>query len=347
MDEKLLICKNKQIKNMILYKKYTNKNKPDFINVGFEFTAAKKKGSKLVGLDIYKHRLSRQRVNLKLIKLKGKDWIHNNFSDDECGCEVPTRIITEKSNIIKYYKDFIYFVKKSGLTTNIKNSVCGLGGCHIHIDVRFMDNIFKANFLRNLGIFMTNYPQLNWAFNDCNDNINANSLLTNQQVNIGIDNIKSSCYDLESSFENFCDRVSTNSSLYKFKNNLNPLNAFLSNPLKIGLRKKFSLRYCNLTDSVELRIFDMPDNLVRYILHYDVAMAIYNYCFDITKENKIISLKYKNSSEYFYMNISDAICQFNECMSILKINKRRTKYLTDNIIIRLKWNKKSKYGFTH
>lgn len=105
-------------------------------------------------------------------------WICQKMNSDSCGTEISTPIVTSREEIRKYYLEFMAFVRMHNLTTDIDEAICGLGGCHIHFSIVQFSEIEKHFFLKNVAIFMTNYPELNWGFNDVNDNENANSLLS-------------------------------------------------------------------------------------------------------------------------------------------------------------------------
>jgi len=103
----------------------------EFVKVGFEFTAAPKVSKKITNPNLrletsYYHSgqtITKRDYSESISKYK---WINNEFSSDECGCEVPTPIVTSKEEVIKYYKEFMHFVKSSNLTTNIDEALNGL-----------------------------------------------------------------------------------------------------------------------------------------------------------------------------------------------------------------------------
>lgn len=331
-----------------------------FINVGFEFTAGLTHGKKITNPALY---LISSELNVRYgYPVNHRDevskykWICENFKSDSCGCEVPTPIIKNKADVTRYFKEFKSFVDKSSLSIDLQTSRCGLGGCHIHMGIGFMPIAFRKRFLKNVGVFLTNHPQLNWGFNDPNDNGNANSLLTqftgdtpNPFATFKIEN---SCYtgndvlyernaqgeyvhDANGSFIRLVDK-----QLEPFKDDESPYRAFMSNPIKIELKKRFALRYNEEYKTLELRIFDMPTCLKQHLLHYDVAMAIFNRCYHLTEAKIELVPIYHHWHGYMLEPLEVALLKFDICMKLLGISKTRTADMHENIKTRFKWNKK-------
>lgn len=323
--------------------------KQKFVNVGFEFTAGITKGEKL------NSNFRRGTITRGSIIANNRDsmskyqWICDNFKNDECGCEVPTPIVTNTKDVTRYFNEFKNFVVTNGFSIDLHTANCGLGGCHIHLGLEDMTDEFKTRFLKNVGIFLTNHPQLNWAFNDPNDNCNANSMLTeyglsSNQISIfAKNNIETVCYvsdedesEVETSLFEIPQYKDTH-ILNPFKDDKIPLNAYLSNPLRVFLKKRFALRYNEDYKTLELRIFDMPKSLKQHILHYDVAMAIYNYCYETTLKKEEFSKLYHNWYGYTGESLAVAQLKFDECIQKLGINKNRVKEARANIATRYEW----------
>lgn len=276
-----------------------------FVRCGFEFTASLKEGKDVTnkGLEcmytswfsgiIAQYGLRRTYKS----KISSKDWIDKRFEDDGGGCEVSTPIVQSKQEITKYYKEFMDFVKSSNLTVNLDEAFDALGGCHIHMDVSFLSKPIKTRFLKNLAIFFTNNPELNWGFNEIEDNWNANSLLTQ-----------------------------------KFKHSECPclLPTFLKNPLTYSISKEYVFRYNRTYDSVEFRIFDMPLDLKQHLLHYDVAKAIYDICLKMAFAKKQFKIKYNKYQDY-KLDLNVSLSNFKATMKILNIDIKRTKKMLENI----------------
>ena len=150
-----------------------------FVKVGFEFTASRKVKTPLNSkVLIPDGRYELEFDSRDRNKLSKYGWINKGFTEDTCGCEVPTPIITKYWQIIEGFKQFKSFVDVTGLTIDLDKARCGLGGCHIHIDTSYLSLSIRKQLLKNIAIYLTNNPWLNWGFNDYNDNYNANSLLT-------------------------------------------------------------------------------------------------------------------------------------------------------------------------
>jgi hypothetical protein len=311
-----------------------------FIKVGFEFTASanaktdtnstffNKKGnegsfirwmSQHYGVNINE---TTKRYKIKDLP-KQFSWINENYEYDDCGCEVATPIIDNIYDVTNCYNTFKQFTQRYGFTTDINKALCGLGGCHIHIDLKHLTKSVKIKLLSNIAVFVTNNPQLNWAFNDVNDNTNANSLLNHR----GIDN----------SLEDNCDIMCDNKAVKKYLNDANPYRAFVEKPLHIDLNKVYSIRYNDGYNTIEFRIFDMPNDLTRHLLHYDVAMAIYNYCLKLTMANIKLTSQYDTIREIANIPYKEAIKKLKETMKTIGINYKRVKDLEVNIQTRYDW----------
>lgn len=276
-------------------------------------------------------------------KLSPHKWICENFSSDDCGCETSTPIVKSELEVTKYFKQFKSFVDDANLTIDMDLARCGLGGCHIHLSMPKLSVARQKLFLRNVATLLTNYPQLNWGFNDPNDNINANSMLTEHNEPTGGSRILLSAHtsDVHTWWNDDTILNRHHGFLYRFADDSTPLKAFLFNPLKIELYKHFALRYNEDYHTLELRIFDMPSSLKQHLLHYDVAIAIYNYALKLTKKGKQLKLKYKKQSQYT-MNQTEAIAEFYKALKLLGIDKGRTRKMVGNIKLRYAWAKLDK-----
>lgn len=305
--------------------------KKQFINVGFEFTAAPNDKTN-TNKNYFKEsdfNWSGDEQRFKIADLsKPFEWIDERYRRDDCGCEVSTPVIENIDDVTKYYRSFKSFTRKFGFTTDINKAMCGLGGCHIHLDLSWIkETKLKEKLLRNITIFVTNYPQLNWAFNDVNDNTNANSLL-----------IKNAYGDLSDVTDIMCD----NSEVKRFFKDRYPFRAFIKKPLHIDLYKCFAIRYNDSYDTVEFRIFDMPNDLERHLLHYDVAMGIYNYCLKLAQANKQIPILYTQELQIANIPYNVSIKQLKESMKTIGISYKRVKSLENNIATRYKWTEYKK-----
>lgn len=329
-----------------------------FVNCGFEFTASPKKKGIVISDVIYnnhgidEHRLfKRYNPNGRKSTPSTYGWINDRYNTDSCGCEVSTPVVTSRQEVDTYFTQFKHFVDKINVTLDRDQAKCNLGGCHIHMSMPKISEIKQNLFLRNVAILMTNYPQLNWGFNDPNDNQNANSMLT-EYPRKAIDKTNSALFDLidfnvnnEWDYYDYdCGERTVKKShwIYPFKDNNNVFKIFTHKPLHVGLNKEFAIRYNEYFKTVEFRIFDMPKTLDQHILHYDVANSIYNYCLDLTKKGEQIKPKYKTSSEFAKQGVRQAISEFYVVMDILNIDAKRTDEQVENIHSRYRWTKESR-----
>lgn len=305
-----------------------NKNK--FVKVGFEFTAAVKPTLLITNPKLsYEIRWPYNEETIVTKEGWATDtselpWIRKNFQSDDCGCEIPTPIITKKSDIEKYYNQFMDFVNRSNLTTDINQANNSLGAGHIHLDLSYLERDIKVSFLKNIGIFMTNNPWLNWALNDPNDNINANSMAGNCVFKKVTD-----------SAILFPDKKSK-----KFKNAKTPLDIFLIDPLNTLFIKKFAVRYNSSYDTVELRIFDMPNTLEEHLFHYECAMAIYNYCLDVAVSDMEIGRAIHDSNSYMFLDKKFVIMFLKQAFDRIGIIPSQEQFdkMLFNIDTRYRWS---------
>jgi len=121
-----------------------------------------------------------------------------------------------------------------------------------------------------------------------------------------------------------------------------PYIAFMTDPTKIFLKKKFALRYNEDYKTLELRFFDMPKNLKQHLLHYDVAMAVFNECYKTTLKNETYFLMYNDWIQYIKEPVEVALLKLDLCMKELGIAKSRTSEMRENIITRHRWQKTAK-----
>lgn len=304
-----------------------NKKSTKFVKVGFEFTAALKPGlsTRNKGLVVAKdYIIDDYAIYKNTLKISEHAWINKNFEFDDCGCEIPTPIIRKREDVETYYLQFMEFVKKSNLTTDINKAYCGLGGCHIHLDLSYLSQQVKILLLKNMAILLSNHPWLNWALNDPNDNINANSLLS------------------RSTMEKVEDCLAIHSSIMtsKVKNAKSPLSIFLMDPLRHILTKHFALRYNIELNTVELRIFNMPTSLEEHLFHYNIAMAIYNFCLEVSNKGQELRQNYKVEQDYAFLEGRLMDRKIITCLNEIGITptKQQMNKMSHNIQTRYKWS---------
>lgn len=284
----------------------------------------------------------RYRVGKKFTPFK---WIRQRFHSDSCGAEIATPIIKKQQDVVRYYEELMSMVKQQNLTVDFEEAACGLGGCHIHMSLSQFDEIEKHFFLKNIAIFFTNYPELNWGFNDPNDNENANSLLMpvkfiGQTVEVGGWGSSHRYVKVDLEKEERVEKITyrTESKLYKFRKDNNIFRLMMANPLEASLVKQYSFRYNKNYNTLEFRLFDMPSTLKRHLLHHEVAVAIYTICADLAKRQDTMELI---RTEFDY-NLDRSKERFMECMKTLSIKKNRVGVMLDNIETRYKWTEENR-----
>jgi hypothetical protein len=279
----------------------------------------------------------------KKFRLSPFKWIRQNFHSDSCGAEIATPIVKKQQDVTRYYQELMMMVKKHNLTVNLEDAECGLGGCHIHMSLGQFDEIGKHFFIKNIAIFLTNYPELNWGFNDPNDNENANSLLMPvsnliDTVDIGNHGIRYKYIKGEDGREIQKVTYRPGGKLYKFRKDNNIFRLMMANPLEASLVKQYSFRYNRGYNTLEFRLFDMPNTLKRHLLHHEVAISIFNLCAEFAKRQDTMEL---TRTDFIY-NLESSKEKFLECMKTLGIHKNRVGVMLDNIETRYQWTEENR-----
>lgn len=286
----------------------------NFIKCGFEFTAGVKKGKDNKIAQKFKQSLKLYSDGYTLYnqhncKLPTNEWINDNFESDSCGLEISTPIVNNLKEVSTYFNDFKEFTEEANITIDSEKSKYCLGGCHIHMDVSNIPKKLLSKFIINLCIFFSNNPQLNWGFNDPNDNENANSFL-NKYENL---------FQVNTSNITALDYLSKKSMASHY---------FI---------KRYAIRYNNGYQTVEFRILDMPTDLEQHLLHYELVTNIYKHCLDLAKDNKKIKLEYRQMSDYKF-RVDESIMKFCKTIELLNINPNRCGKMIENIKLRYYWN---------
>lgn len=281
-------------------------------------------------------------------KLTPYKWINKRFRSDSCGAEITTPIVKKQEDVTKYYEQLMFLVNKFQFTVNLEDAECGLGGCHIHMSLSQFGEVEKHYFLKNIAIFLTNCPELNWGFNDPNDNENANSLLmpveylgtTFELGDHRIVHTRKKAVDPLIEAEITTTEYKQGGRLYHFRKDNNIFRLMMTSPLEMSLNKQYSFRYNKNYNTLEFRLFDMPNTLKRHLLHHEVAVSIFNICADYARRHDTMELTY---SEFDY-NLERSIDRFYKCMKTLGIRKNRVSEMITNIKTRYQWSYEGKEG---
>lgn len=305
---------------------------------GFEFTAAKRCnarylyktsstwfGGSCYDMDSY--------VEKMLPKIQVAKWINSDTAQDDDDClEIPTPIVKNRKEVKKYYEEFSDAVRKLKLTTDM-HKADGLGGCHIHISLSSIPEGLKKAFIRNIYRFVTNYPELNWGFNDPNDNYNANCMLA-LPFNFEIRHLPSKDKQMIQKLHK-----KTNLKFEKRKSEIRSNYHLVSHFNQTVTNKQCAINYREAKNTMEFRFFDMPNSLERHLLHVEVAQKIFEYCKRMTEGKYLI---FNKRSSVLPVDFRDYPCKeaiegFKEAMKIIGINISRCEQMILNIETRYEW----------
>lgn len=185
--------------------------------------------------------------------------------------------------------------KNFEISTLYDNDISNDGGGHIHLSLSRVNKKglnFKLVFMKNMYLFFIKNPWLNWLFNQPYDTYNANSMLIeNNQYE------QSDMRDLETLWYNIIK----------------------DNPLTNELSKCLPLLYREFYQTIEFRLFMMPRNNDELILHFNLAICIYNHIF--TKTENYFKISYNTVNNY--VNDMDFDC------TLFKLNNTKDIYSLD------------------
>jgi len=225
-------------------------------------------------------------------------------------CTTPKK---NRKDLFEEYEKIDTLLKEHGFKPYIKNK--GGGGLHINIGINKSHS--KSGLLYfNLVNLISNYPELNWVFNEPSDNKTANNL---QLSYLYI----------------------TNYNMLYHKSDIELLDITTMNT-----SKTYSMVLNK--DYIELRFFEMSRDLNEFKDYLDLVEGLYSISNTLAKENVKCPLirhkhMYLNDSLYFFEKEYTAEEDFYNLLSVLKLNKNRyKKYIKRNLNVRIE-----KYGKTY
>jgi len=303
------------------------------------------------------------------------EWICSKANSDSCGTEIATPILSSREEIRQHYLEFMAFVRTHNLTTDIDKAICGLGGCHIHFSIVQFPEVEKHFFLKNVAIFMTNYPELNWGFNDVNDNENANSLLSIPISYVFDVNADASDKAL-AIMKNATQKEEADLTLKMDENG--KINIPAPGAVKVstgsGSKNSLSKRDSKEREKGTIRYKYRKDkNIFRAFINHPIEITLNKqYCFrynsnyntvefrifDMPTSLERLLLHYdvamsiyslcadyarkrkvlKHTYKKYDYNLEKSIERFNECLTILGVNPARAEEMRDNIRVRYEWS---------
>jgi len=210
-----------------------------------------------------------------------------------------------------FFKDLKILEKEIKLlpTTHNEEYLERDGGGHIHLSFDSIEEHLRDKFLENLYILSINNPELNWAFNNPHDIYAANSLLQFKGSML----VKPGYGELNSfGFYHYI------SSKYKKIDYL----GLLQNATKVSLEKAFPIIYRDVMETIEFRFFMMPRDQHETELHFDLAISIYNYIYNITKKGEKLNLKYNKMKELKEITFEQAKKNLLNTFKILGLSQK-------------------------
>ena len=183
--------------------------------------------------------------------------------------------------------------------------------------------------------FITNYPELNWAFNDPNDTLNAVSMFFVQVFGFSVDTPGVS----EKIWNEFREgRISV--SAYE-----------ATMVIPTSSDKDCPVNFNNEHRTAEFRIFDMPESLTQHMLHVEVAQKIFDHVARITDSGGVVPLEIDTNFFYeldrqsdmkdpkqYHKSWSLSKKRFRNVMKMLEIDPKRCRTQLRNIDTRFIWH---------
>lgn len=199
-------------------------------------------------------------------------------------------------------------------STCYKNHLNYDGGEHIHLSTKILKNEnILIPFLKNLHIFFINHPELNWIFNNPFDIYAANSML---KFNLNIARTDK--------YGNTIKDKRWNGTIFKPGNYKDLFKYFNVNYTNYG--RDYPAYYNNL-ETIEFRLFMMSRDTNEFKVHFNFAISVYNYIYDITKKNEQLSLKYTDHKQLQYIKIEEAKKNALEAFNVLGLDKEDIKFI--------------------
>lgn len=298
---------NKDEKNIELNK---HLEKSDIIcPIGLEYTyhcPEEKTMFKITGIDspTIDNLISVLKITLREKIKKEESRIYN----DQGLVEICSPVHKTKKDLINWFEDIDEFCK--GFKMKPKNSKKGGGGLHFNLSYNKDLKNWKLTYI-NFFMFIINYPELNWIFNEPSDNNTANGMQKDNNLLKCVKELESN--GVEKAFEMYSNIGSKSSA--------------------ISCKNKYHF---------ELRIFEMvrsKDELIDFLNFVNSLLKLSN---DLAiKDIKIPLFQHPISmldgKIIYHEKEKTAVKDFNKLLKILKLDpKRYNKYVKRNFYVRKK-----------
>jgi len=284
----------------------------------------------------------------KYFKIVNKEFgcrsdIRKRLHMDSGVIEMPTKIISDYDQLKSEYNNRAKAAKL--LKCVPKHKTIQHGGSHIHLEMP--KNIDADLFIKNFYIYTMNNPAVMWAFADPNDDRNKSLLAEKKLFNKDLikhytqyEIIKLSKED--EYFSYMCKFARSCKRGLNTENNFGVLTMYhmlknIKNIKSIMFNRNYVIRFRSDYNTIELRCFDMVEDLTEAKRQMEFAQSLWKYIYDITSRGESLDMKILNHEFLSDIELEDSLEQLDENLKMLGLDPF-------NYINQFK-NLKTRYGF--
>lgn len=257
--------------------------------------------------------------------------------------EIPTKII---SNYDQLKSEYVNRAKAARLLKCVpKHKKIQHGGSHIHLEMPKDVNVNL--FVKNFYIYTINNPAVMWAFADPNDDRNKsllseNKCFTKDMIKYYTQRDITKLSKCDNYFLLMCNFAKNCKKGLNIQNNFGVMSMSymlknIENIKSIMLSRDSFIRFRSELNTIELRCFDMVEDLTEAKRQMEFAQALWKHIYDITTREEELDINIAKHDSLSDIKINDSINQFEENLEILGLDP--FKYINQFK------NLKTRYGF--
>jgi hypothetical protein len=257
--------------------------------------------------------------------------------------EMPTKIISDYDQL---KSEYVNRAKAAKLLKCVpKHKTIQHGGSHIHLEMP--KNIDADLFIKNFYIYSMNNPAVMWAFADPNDDRNKSLLSQTKLFNDQM--IKHYSYNVivklskeDGYFLCMCKFAKSCKKGFNAENNFGLMTMHhmlknIKNTKCIMLYGDVVIRFRSELNTIELRCFDMVEDLNEAKRQMEFAQALWKYIYDVTSRGETLDMKILKHESLCDIKLDDSLEQFEQNLKMLGLDP--FKYINQFK------NLKTRYGF--